>query len=381
MNIILADLHNDFECIADACPNTCCVGWRISFDKETYQKMADNEDKLEIPAQDWLSERDNIYDVKLQSDGRCPMLKENNLCKVVLTLGPSYLSHTCSSYPRVYRQFGNVLEGHLTSSCPHVIAMLMSKENIYFDFSEDDTPETPYEYGRLYLYEYAVRTSIIDLLYNFQELSLNTRLYVSLNTLDKAISNCTSNTPDYNVVKEYIDNCYIEGVMTSLNRNLQNVVNESSRYQFLKSVSNILPDTVNNYLSKRYINLIEQTYNYFEQNDFDQYLHDITLFRDAIKPYHNFYTNYWVYRIFSETIVIPDYEEVKEKFIFIGIEFCLIQIVALASFVKNQTLDKDEYIFIISSIGRMEHASRQKLVEQLRENNLLSTAGLLLLII
>ena len=379
MNIILADLHNDFECIADTCPNTCCAGWNISIDKETYQKMLDNEDKLGISAQDWILEKENTYNVKLKNDGRCPMLKENDLCKVVLTLGSSYLSYTCTSYPRIYRQYGNVIEGHLTSSCPHVIDMLMSKENIFFDFSEDDTPETPYEYGRLYLYEYAVRTSIIDLLYNFQELSLNTRLFTALNIIDKAISNCTSNTPDYNAVKEYIDSYYVPGVMTSLNNDLTNVVKESSRYNFLQNIINIYHNNITPV--PKYVELARQTLNYFEQNDFEQYSHDITLFREAIKPYHIFYTNYWVYRIFSEMIEIPDYALVKEKFIFIGIEFCLIQAMALASFAQNQTLDREEYIYIISSISRMEHASRQQLVEQLRKNNLLSTAGLLLLII
>ena len=379
MNIILADLYNDFECIADACPNTCCAGWRIIIDKKTYQKMVDNEDKLGVPVQDWILEKENTYNVKLENDGRCPMLKENDLCKVVLALGPSYLSHTCTSYPRIYRQYGNVIEGHLTSSCPHVIDMLMSKENILFDFSEDDTPETPYEYGRLYLYEYAVRTSIIDLLYNFQELSLNTRLFAALNIIDTAISNCTDNTPDYNVVKEYIDSYYAEGVMSSLNSSLANVVKESSRYNFLQNIVTIYHANITSV--PKHIELTKQTFSYFEQNDFDQYSHDVTLFREAIKPYHNFFTNYWVYRIFSEIIEIPDYAQVKEKFIFIGIEFCLIQTMALASFAQNQTLDRDEYIYIISSISRMEHSSRQQLVEQLRKNNLLSTAGLLLLII
>lgn len=375
MNIILADLYKDFECIADACPNTCCAGWNIHIDNKTYQKMVDNEDKMGIPVQDWILEEENTYKVQLEKNGRCPMLNEKDLCKVVLTLGSSYLSRTCTSYPRVYRQYGNVIEGHLASSCPHVIDMLMSKENVFFDFSEDDTSE----YGRLYLYEYAVRTSIIDLLYHFRELFLNTRLFAALNIIDRAISNCTSNTPDYNVVKEYIDSYYVPGVMTSLNNDLTNVVKESSRYNFLQNIINIYHDNITPV--PKHIELAKQTLNYFEQNNFEQYSHDVTLFKEAIKPYHNFYTNYWVYRIFSETIEIPDYTKVKEKFIYIGIEFCLIQAMALASFVQNQTLDREEYIYIISSISRMEHVSRQELVEQLRKNNLLSTAGLLLLII
>ena len=381
MNILSVDLLNDFFCIADACPNTCCAGWNISIDKETYQKMVENEDKLGVSVKDLIYRKEDTYKVKLQKDGRCPLLNENNLCKVVLAFGDSYLSKVCTTYPRVYRKYGSVIEGHLVSSCPDVIAKLMSKEDIYFDFSENDIPADPYEYGQLYLYENAIRTSIIDLLYNFRELSLNTRLFVSFKIMDEAISHCTDNAPDYNMVKEYIDSYYAEGVMTALNDSLQYIVKESSRYHFIQNIINIFQHTIPLKFSGRYIKLIERTINYFGQNDFEQYARDISLFRDAIKSYHNFYTNYWVYRLFSEMIEIPDYVQVKEKFIFVGIEFCLIQAIALASFVQDQTLEQDEYIYIISSVSRVEHASRQKLVDQLSVNDMISAAGLLLLII
>lgn len=381
MNMLWVDLYSDFSCIADACPNTCCAGWGITIDNNTYRKMSDNENKLGVPVQDWICREEDAYKVKLQSDGRCPMLNENNLCKVVLALGPSYLSTICTTYPRINRQYGSIVEGYLTLACPEVIARLMSKEGLDFDYSENDTPAPPYEYGRLYLYEYAVRTDIIDLLYNFQEFALSTRLYISFKIIDEAISHCTSNVPDYNVVKKYIENYYAEGMMKSLNSSLRNIVDESQRYHFLQSIVNIYQDIGFLECYKRYSKLVEQARNYFCQNDFEQYSRDVSLFRNAIKSYHNFYTNYWVYRIFSELIEIPDYAKVKEKFIFIGVEFCLIQALALTSFVQNQALDKDEYIYIISSISRMEHSSCQKFMEELHKNNLISAAGLLLLII
>ena len=39
MNHIAVDIYRDFECIAGACPNTCCAGWRIDIDAETSRKM------------------------------------------------------------------------------------------------------------------------------------------------------------------------------------------------------------------------------------------------------------------------------------------------------------------------------------------------------
>ena len=45
MNYLAVDLFRDFECIADACPNTCCAGWGITIDESTHQKMIEHEEE------------------------------------------------------------------------------------------------------------------------------------------------------------------------------------------------------------------------------------------------------------------------------------------------------------------------------------------------
>ena len=91
-----------------------------------------------------------------------------------------------------------------------------------------------------------------------------------------------------------------------------------------------------------------------------------------------------MYRIFSDTLSIPDYEKVKEKFAYIAVEFAVFQTIALVSFVKNQRLIREEYIYIISCLSRMmEHSVNfmEDLKRQIREKNLASGAGLLLMTI
>ena len=381
MNYLTVDLYHDFTCIADACPNTCCAGWAIRIDNETYEKMLSNEDKLGIPTDDWIAREDGKCIVKLNRSGQCPLLNENNLCKVVLSLGSSYLSNVCTVYPHIQLRYGNILEGYLTPSCPEVIARLMHKDKVYFDFSEHDGSASPYPYAKLYLYESAVRTSITELLYDFCDISLGTRLFIAFRIINEAISHCTKDTPDFRTIKSLIDSFYLDGIMISWDNQLKYVVSGSSRYHFLRQVISLLPDIVTSVTPHKYVNLLDQTVSYFVQTDFEQYLKDIASFKEEIKSYHNFYTNYWVYRIFFELISIPDYSKIKDNFIFACIEFCLMQIIALASYAQNQTLDRNEYIYIISAVSRMEHSSRQKLVQQLQDNNLISGAGLLLLII
>ena len=45
MNYLTVDLYKDFKCIASACPNTCCAGWRIIIDEATCKKMAEHEEQ------------------------------------------------------------------------------------------------------------------------------------------------------------------------------------------------------------------------------------------------------------------------------------------------------------------------------------------------
>lgn len=124
MNYITVDICHEFECIANVCPNTCCVGWQIPIDRKTYEKVVENEDQLGVSAKDWIKEKDGVAMANFDNKG-CRMLNENNICNVVLRLGPEYLSDVCAMYPRTIRLYGDVCEAYLCRSCPHVVAILI----------------------------------------------------------------------------------------------------------------------------------------------------------------------------------------------------------------------------------------------------------------
>ena len=37
MKYIFTDFYKDFYCIGDKCSDTCCVGWSIMIDEDTYR--------------------------------------------------------------------------------------------------------------------------------------------------------------------------------------------------------------------------------------------------------------------------------------------------------------------------------------------------------
>lgn len=42
MITIKTQIYDDFHCIADQCPMTCCQGWSIKVDKENLREMAES---------------------------------------------------------------------------------------------------------------------------------------------------------------------------------------------------------------------------------------------------------------------------------------------------------------------------------------------------
>lgn len=382
MNYLTPDLYRDFQCIAGACPNTCCVGWQIIIDKETGAQMKEKEALLGIPAKDWLYDEDDITYVRL-NDRRCPMLNENNLCRVVLKLGDSYLSQTCRQYPRMFTQYGGVVEAYLNMSCPQVISSLMDRPVVMFDFSEDDLIAAAYPHTGLYLYEAATRNDMIDVLQGTPDISLQTRLFTAFTILEESIRLYQDGRPDADILQKDIQTLSQANILYALEPQVNQLVSEANRYHFLQQ----LTANTQNFRkgSERFARLVKNTGEYFGRNCFEQYVSDMQAFRSSFCPaYAAFYTNYWVYRIFSDFLSIPEYEKAKEKFIFIATEFALIQAIALAAFSRKGSLDREEYIYIISYLSReLEHSQsvHDDILSRLNGNNMISVAGLMMLTI
>lgn len=113
-----------FACIGPACEDSCCVGWQVSLDKKTYKAYRACTDPVMAPrfAEEVVrTEGGNELDFGRMAlepvTAACTML-ENKLCSVQARLGESYLSNTCSQYPRVSREINGQFQQGLQLSCP-----------------------------------------------------------------------------------------------------------------------------------------------------------------------------------------------------------------------------------------------------------------------
>jgi len=138
---------SDFCCLGSECEDTCCFGWLVSIDKDTYKRYRQCPDeamKQEMEKKITrirTNARDAFYaKIKLNKDGYCPFLDEKMLCSIQRKLGEEYLSITCTTYPRITNVVNGVVEKSLTMSCPEgARKALLNKELMSFDETWEDS--------------------------------------------------------------------------------------------------------------------------------------------------------------------------------------------------------------------------------------------------
>ncbi len=99
MKTIVPDYYKDFRCIAGSCRHTCCQGWEIDIDEvslDRFGKIGEINQKI---CRD--GETPHII---LEENERCPFLRDDGLCSMILTYGEDMLCDICRDHPR-FRNF------------------------------------------------------------------------------------------------------------------------------------------------------------------------------------------------------------------------------------------------------------------------------------
>ncbi len=127
---------DSFRCIGPECEDTCCQGWSVFIDKPAYAKYQTIPDgPLRTIIKQHLECTGNASDfeyaqVKLNSAGVCPFLSEDRLCAIQKEHGESYLSLTCSQYPRVRKTADGIEERTLLLSCPEAARLVLLDQQL-----------------------------------------------------------------------------------------------------------------------------------------------------------------------------------------------------------------------------------------------------------
>lgn len=138
-----------FRCVGGACSDTCCAGWGISIDKETFQDYRRIVHPILKPLirihLQQIDKDSTANHGKLglrKADSHCGMHSDDQSCAVQTHLGELSLSDTCYIYPRTINKIDNHFEQSLTLSCPEAARLALTQEDAFEFVSAEFTSRT-----------------------------------------------------------------------------------------------------------------------------------------------------------------------------------------------------------------------------------------------
>ena len=143
MKLVAPDYYNDFKCIADKCRHSCCVGWEIDIDEESYERFMKMPGNFGERVRRSITMGEDGPYFHMTNDGKCPFLNENGLCDMIIAEGEDCLCQICADHPR-YRNFWSDREEIGLGMCCEAAALLILgrkepvKDVILEDDGEDD---------------------------------------------------------------------------------------------------------------------------------------------------------------------------------------------------------------------------------------------------
>ncbi len=119
------DFYDDFTCIASRCRHSCCVGWEIDIDGESLARWeaigGDFSRRLMA-----CIDRKPAPHFMLTEGERCPLLRPDGLCELILRQGEDSLCDICASHPRFYQEYPDRLEAGLGLCCEEAARLLLT---------------------------------------------------------------------------------------------------------------------------------------------------------------------------------------------------------------------------------------------------------------
>lgn len=127
MRLRVPSYYKKFHCIAGACQDSCCIGWEIDIDEDTFSYYKNVEGAFgERLRAHMVTEEVNSF--ALQENGWCPFLNGEKLCDICIELGEEALSEVCTEFPRFMMEYEDVREKVLSLSCEEVGRLVFSTD-------------------------------------------------------------------------------------------------------------------------------------------------------------------------------------------------------------------------------------------------------------
>jgi len=129
MKLFAPKYYKKFQCIADKCKHSCCVGWEIDVDDYTLELYRDIPGEIGEDIRKSIAEEDGNAFFRMCPDGKCPHLDESGLCRIIKALGDDALCDICREHPRFYNDVGEHSEVGLGAVCEEAARLILAEED------------------------------------------------------------------------------------------------------------------------------------------------------------------------------------------------------------------------------------------------------------
>ena len=128
MQYVYPDYYKEFKCIAGDCKHTCCQGWEVDIDPETYHYYHNIRGEFGKKLKKYTTKKGIPHFIMDEHD-RCPFLNKDGLCDVFIELGEEHLCQICTEHPRFKNKYDDRLETGLGLCCEEAGRIILGKKD------------------------------------------------------------------------------------------------------------------------------------------------------------------------------------------------------------------------------------------------------------
>jgi len=139
MKTIFPIFYKDFSCKAGDCRHSCCRGWEIDIDEETAKRYFSDESPFGEKLRANIQRNADGVSFRLTEDERCPFLREDGLCHIILERGEEELCEICSMHPRFFTYYEDFELAGVGLCCEKSCELLLGSDDVLlFDTEAED---------------------------------------------------------------------------------------------------------------------------------------------------------------------------------------------------------------------------------------------------
>lgn len=356
MKIRKPDYFDEFKCIASKCEDTCCAGWGIVIDDETYNYYltVDSEFGERLRSEIVKEEGENVFRLK---GNNCSFLNENKLCDIYSELGPESICYTCRQYPRYLEEFNDLREIGISLSCPEAARVILrSSKKVEFELIENNEEVNSLDdiNQMIYITLMKCRKIVFDILQN-RTLDLRVRCALIISFAEEIQEKIDFNKIEEikEVEEKYLDQSFINETIKSIE---EYEGKESEKYNNINEILKVFKDL-------KHINPndplgLEDALRYFWQSEDDE-----ELYLDIHKKFEEYYKDksykfeqilvYFVFRYFMKAVF--DYDVIA-KIKTALVSYLMIKELSVVRYLENKEFTEEDMVDISHTYSKdIEH--------------------------